>query len=242
VKRPPRWTASLTIAAASFTTAAILSGTAGAHHLGGGAALLVSVVILVLLGLAIFATRRTAEKGFQYWRRARSRHGHYTKKETAERNRQMVQQRSWDAARALAAGLASGQIPTPLTIWGLVLNPGEQAHLDLHVSYARLHGQAPADVAWQEQQTVRVIATDQRLVCEVGGRWLNFYYAAATAYYPEPEKWSVTFDFPDTSPLRLSGINASLLAVHSVWAIQGAEALLAHPTLAALRSDAPIRR
>jgi hypothetical protein len=236
VKRPPHSTASLTISAACLTGAAILSSTAGAHHLGGDTALLVSGVILVLLGLAMLATWRTAEKRFRFWRTTRSRHGHYTKKETAEGAQHMLKQRSWDTARALADGLASGQTPTPRTIWGLNLNPGEQAQLDLHVRYARLHSQAPADIAWPEVRSVRVIATDQRLMCELGGRWLSFCYSAATACYPEPAKWSVTFDFSEAQRYQ-----PSLLAVHGVWAIQGAEALLAHPTLAALRSDAPTR-
>ncbi|HET9658074.1 MAG TPA: hypothetical protein VFP72_22160 [Kineosporiaceae bacterium] len=97
---------------------------------------------------------------------------------------------------------------------------------------------ADALVCWREHQTVRVLVTDQRLLCLVQERWLTFDYTAATAFYPEPANWSLVFDFASAAPLRLGGVLAPAIAVLAVWAVHGADALPRHPALEPLRTGA----
>lgn len=100
----------------------------------------------------------------------------------------------------------------------------------------RSAAQNAARTQWREQQRVRVIITDRRLLCLVaGGRWLSFWYKGAAAIYPEPANWSLVMDFPDTVPLRLGGLGSPIAAVAAVWAIYGEEGLRDHPGLAPLR-------
>lgn len=102
----------------------------------------------------------------------------------------------------------------------------------------RRAAQNAARTTWREIQQAPVIVTDQRVVCRVAdGRWLSFYFSGATALYPEPEYWALTMQFPDTSPLRLTGPIAVVAAVVAVWAVHGgAEGVRSHPALAALRA------
>lgn len=101
-------------------------------------------------------------------------------------------------------------------------------------SSRRNAAQLAAAQCWREIQTARALITDRRLICQIGGRWLSFYFSAVTAYYPEPANWSLVLDFDATSPLRVGGANAPLAAVVAVWAIQGRAAVRQHPALASL--------
>jgi hypothetical protein len=99
----------------------------------------------------------------------------------------------------------------------------------------RTAAQQAARTQWREFQRVRVLVTDQRLLCQLAdGRWLSFYYQAATAIYPEPENWSLVIDFPETAPLRLDGLGIPLAAVATVWAVDGPDGVRTHPALANL--------
>lgn len=92
-----------------------------------------------------------------------------------------------------------------------------------------------AATQWREAQHSRILVSNQRLVIQANGQWLSFYLSGMTACYPSPEAWSVAFEFGDTSPLRLTGRGAPLVAVWTVLARQGREAVHAHPGLAPLR-------
>jgi hypothetical protein len=48
--------------------------------------------------------------------------------------------------RALAQSLQVDQLPAPLTVWGLVMAPGESPYLDVEVHYSRFYGR---DVAYR---------------------------------------------------------------------------------------------
>lgn len=87
---------------------------------------------------------------------------------------------------------------------------------------------------WREWQHTRVIATDQRLICYAAGRWLTFDYAAVTAFHPDPLAYQIVLEFPDTSPLLLTGPAAPLLAILSAASLHGPRAMHEHPALAAL--------
>ena len=92
---------------------------------------------------------------------------------------------------------------------------------------------AAAQPAWREWQPSRVIVTNQRLICQAGGRWLSFYYAAMTAVYPEVEKWTLVCEFAgNVNPLLLSGLNAPTISVLTVLLTHGPEAVETHPSFA----------
>ncbi|MCD0452453.1 hypothetical protein LO762_25170 [Actinocorallia sp. API 0066] len=184
----------------------------------------------------------------------------------------VAHQHGLSEGRKLTATLLAGGQPVPLTVWGLVLEPGEVAHLDLKANYARYYSQnttyqhvvglfvghpgfVAAGVAltefgnsarrrqaefeamerWRDQQFTRVIATDRRLICQVFGKWLSFYYSAATAFYPEPAGASLVFEFSDTSPMVLFGPEVPLLVAYTTARVHGPESLRTHPALAPLR-------
>lgn len=230
---------------------------------------------LGLLVLSFLAACMTPVLGWLAWRDHRRANGHLSKAEQAARARaasiHAIHADGWERGRQWAIRLSAGQPPPPLSVWGLVLHHGEQAHIDAQIHYARYYGgdgsyhhvsgmffgnpafviaglaataignsarrsraQAAAMHCWREHQPARVIATDQRLICQVNGTWLSFYFGAMTAFYPEPSNYSVVFDFSETSPLRLSGPDAPLLAVYATWRLHGADAITGHPALAPL--------
>ena len=105
-------------------------------------------------------------------------------------------------------------------------------------SIARSRAQAMAATQWREQQQVNVVVSNQRLVCNVGGRgWLSFDWSAVTAIYPDPEQYNVVLEFGgQTSPLSLTGAMAPALATMAVMLTHGHDALAGHPALQALRA------
>lgn len=102
----------------------------------------------------------------------------------------------------------------------------------------RNRARAEAMHCWRGHQLTRVIATNLRLICQVNGTWLSFYFNAATAFYPEPAHYSIVFEFANTSPLRLTGANTPALAVYATWRLHGIEAVARHPALAPLATSA----
>jgi hypothetical protein len=209
------------------------------------------------------------------WRAFRAKRGWQTKHEramAANADARKQAEAAWHEARVLATRLREGaELPT-LSFWGVILEPGETAHLDLTGHYARYYsttgtythvsgyyrgsagfvaGNLLADslgnamrrkeaarlaqAQWREWQQVRVIVTDRRLHCSVNGTWLRFDFSAVKAFYPEPAKGNVVFDYNGTSPLMLTGPAAPLVAVYATWRLHGTAAIDQHPGLAALR-------
>ncbi|OUD87383.1 hypothetical protein BC477_05260 [Clavibacter michiganensis subsp. michiganensis] len=95
----------------------------------------------------------------------------------------------------------------------------------------RSAAEAQAAERWRELQPVRLVISDRRLLCQVGGRWLAFWYAGMTAVYPEVREWALVCQFPDVEPLRLRGVDAPIAAVITVLGTQGLDALRDHPSL-----------
>jgi hypothetical protein len=104
------------------------------------------------------------------------------------------------------------------------------------IGNAARRSQARSDAmqAWRSHQAARIVATDRRLLCHVGGTWLSFYFTHVTAFHPEPDNCSIILEFEDTSPLLLAGPNAPLLAVYLTWRLHGTSAFSEHPALASL--------
>lgn len=88
---------------------------------------------------------------------------------------------------------------------------------------------------WRERQPCRVLVSNQRLMCQVGGQWLSFYFNAMNAVYPEIENWSLITQYDSTSPLLLSGPQIPEIALMTVLATQGPDAVVHHPSLQRLR-------
>lgn len=89
---------------------------------------------------------------------------------------------------------------------------------------ARRKAKARADAtpSWRNEQSCRVVATNHRLLCHIGGQdWLSFYYGAVSNFQPDLLRWSLTMSFDDECvPLRIAGPPAPIL---SVWAGIGIE-------------------
>lgn len=231
-----------------------------------GLVFLVSLITTLVLGIVAMVEAHRADRA----RAAATAAAHQASARDAARQ-------GWDGAAYLLRHLTAGLFPAPVTIWGLVLRPGEEAHLVLPAVYSRYYGGdssythvngffmgslpfvaagyaltamgntarrnaalAEAAQRWREQQTVQVVVTNQRLICQTWQRWLSFDYAGVRAFYPEPENWSLVIDFPDTPPLRLSGANSPAIAAYVTWALHGVQGLRSHPALTPLRVAAQL--
>jgi len=75
------------------------------------------------------------------------------------------------------------------------------------------------------------VASNQRLLCQVGGRWLSFHYSAMTAVYPEVGDWTLITQYGGTSPLMLSGLHVPAAALFTVLGTHGPDAVAVHPSL-----------
>ncbi|MEP6479229.1 MAG: hypothetical protein ABJB03_07550 [Rhodoglobus sp.] len=94
--------------------------------------------------------------------------------------------------------------------------------------------EAQAQAQWREQQPCRLLVSNQRLLCQVGGRWLSFYYSAMTAVYPEVSDWVLIIQFETTEPLMLRGLDVPVAAVITTLMTHGPSSLAEHPSLKAL--------
>lgn len=98
----------------------------------------------------------------------------------------------------------------------------------------RSAAEAAAAAQWREHQNVRLIVSNQRLICQVGGHWLSFDYGAMTAVYPEVQQWSLVCQFDSAEPLMLHGPGVPAAAVITVLMTYGPDAVAEHPSLAPL--------
>lgn len=99
-----------------------------------------------------------------------------------------------------------------------------------------------AAAQWRERQPCRLVVSNQRLLCQVGGRWLSFYFSRVTAVYPEVQDWSLITQYDSTSPLLLSGVHVPAAALLTVLATQGPQAVTAHPSLQKLGNGSAVGR
>jgi hypothetical protein len=97
-----------------------------------------------------------------------------------------------------------------------------------------------AAARWRDQQQVRVVVSDRRLLCQVHAKgWVSFDHAAVTAIRAVPEKHGVVLEYPDSAPMCLSGPLTAQIMVIVVWALYGADGLREHPALAEVRPVLP---
>lgn len=134
-------------------------------------------------------------------------------------------------------GINSGYVHTSGFFWGnpafVLAGVGATAIAN---SSRRKAAEAASRQRWREVQHTQMFLTERRIICQVNGRWLSFYYSAVSACYPEPENNSVVFEFHTVEPLLIGGPEAPLAAAYAVWALYGGRGLTDHPGLRSLRS------
>ena len=90
---------------------------------------------------------------------------------------------------------------------------------------------------WREIQFVDMWLTNERIIVNVGGRWLEFWLGGVVAVFPDPANFSMVLQFGDTEALRLTG---PVMAGTSVLAhnfIIGKHGLAQHPAFQVLRGS-----
>lgn len=88
-----------------------------------------------------------------------------------------------------------------------------------------------AQAQWREHQPVRLIVSNQRLICRVGPQWVSFYFNAMSAVFPEADQWTLIAQFDTTSALMLRGNYIPAAAVITTLMTHGVNALEQHPSL-----------
>lgn len=274
MKRHSRWFIPLIGIVITYVAVQTLASFVLSSSMGEGVqALLLIAILLAWPAVSLFLLIQTVRNSHGVFRAYRRSRGHLTKSERAEAQQRQMYADCWQAARALTAQLASGQLPPRQEVWGIVLEPGENVRLHISAEYARFYGlngryvhtsgffwgnpafvlagvgitalannsrrkaaEAASRQRWRELQHSQMFLTERRIICQVNGRWLSFYYSHVSACYPEPENNSVVFEFHAAEPLMIGGPQAPLAAAYAVWALYGERGLSDHPGLRSLRS------
>ncbi|MBD7995044.1 hypothetical protein H9639_07020 [Arthrobacter sp. Sa2CUA1] len=105
-----------------------------------GYALLLLAALGVWLVGTIYLTIKAITNGYRVFRSFRRGKGHYTRTEQAQRDLQLHYEDSWNKAQALTGQLSRGHLPPAMQVWGVVLEPGENLHLQITADYARFYG------------------------------------------------------------------------------------------------------
>lgn len=99
---------------------------------------------------------------------------------------------------------------------------------------SRSSAQAAAQPMWRENQAVRTLVTDRRIMCRTTGGWLSFWYRGVIASHPDPAGSTLILEFHDTEPLRLHGYDGAGLCVFATATLHGRSTLRHHPGLTSL--------
>lgn len=94
---------------------------------------------------------------------------------------------------------------------------------------------AAATPMWREHQQTQVLATNYGLIGFVYGQVMYFDWSRVSAFYPEPHRWRVIFEFHGAEPLMLHGPAAPLIAVYATYHLRPRQQFLTGYELAALR-------
>lgn len=98
----------------------------------------------------------------------------------------------------------------------------------------RSNAAAAAQTMWRDQETVRTLVTDRRILCRTSSGWLSFWYGGVNASYPDPLTATLVLEFRDAAPLRLHGHHGAAVGVFATAFLRGRDSLRNHPALAAL--------
>lgn len=89
---------------------------------------------------------------------------------------------------------------------GMAANAAANAH-------ARNRAQAQAARQWRDQANVRALLTSQRLLCDYGGRWLNFWHNGVVEFHGDLSRWLFILRYEVGDPVMLHGPAAPYFAV-----------------------------
>ena len=104
-------------------------------------------------------------------------------------------------------------------------------------AFNRPRGLSAEQPMWRDDQTVRTLVTDRRILCLTDGGWLSFRYDEVAGADPEPAESTLTLEFQNTQPLRLHGDDGAVLCVLAMASLYGPSALHRHPGISALSAD-----
>ncbi|MFF0264662.1 hypothetical protein [Kribbella sp. NPDC004536] len=89
--------------------------------------------------------------------------------------------------------------------------------------------------SWRDLQELPVLATNQRLMCNLPEKgWMSFYYSAVQEFYPDTANWTITLGFQNAVPLRIAGLTTPTLAVLTSWCLHGNDRWQGEPGIASL--------
>jgi hypothetical protein len=141
---------------------------------------------------------------------------------------------AYQDARALAIELARGQASAcfdPMTA-GVVLQPAETIYRQLPIWIrVQLHGR------WADASFADVLMTDLRLLCRfASGRLFSLWWSGVVSLTGDLAAEHLTLDFGDGQPVNLSGVQVTPVSVAAIASTYGAQSLVGHPALEALRT------
>jgi hypothetical protein len=88
-------------------------------------------------------------------------------------------------AEQMMSRLTWGDPPSPLTVWGVVLHPGEQAHLQLQLTYSRLYGH---DVTYRRGSSL-FIGSPGMVLAAAAGNMIGEAAAKSRARQAAETRW-----------------------------------------------------
>ena len=137
-------------------------------------------------------------------------------------------------ARALAIELARGEPSARFDPMGagVVLQPGESVYRQVPL-WVRVQ----ACGRWADASYADVLVTDLRLLCRFAtGRLSSLWWSGVAGLSVDLAAEHIVLDYADGQPVSLSGVHVAPVSVASIASIYGAQGLVRHPALAALRT------
>lgn len=98
-------------------------------------------------------------------------------------------------------------------------------------SRRRSAAMAAATPAWREHQQTHLLAGNYGIIAFPYGRTMHFDWERVTAFHPDPNTWSVAFEFEAAEPLTLYGPYAPLIAVYAASRLWDSQRFRTSPAL-----------
>lgn len=87
------------------------------------------------------------------------------------------------------------------------------------------HAERDSAPQWRDHQVVPALLTAERLLCDVDGEWLSFWFDGITDISVDLSGWSLAFGFDTGYPLRLRGCDTPWYGVAIAYLTDGSDAL-----------------
>jgi hypothetical protein len=108
-------------------------------------------------------------------------------------------------------------------------------------AYTRNKAANMAQAQWRPQGSVRTILTNQRILCDVTGQWLDFWHEGIVELLADLPQWMVVTRYEVGDPLMLRGPLAPWYTVAMTYIAYGRQGL-ASPWLARIAHAVAARR